>query len=204
MEDILPRDITNLILGELSNYELFQYGITCKRSLASAEIIWTKRHQTTVPKLKLIIQLSSLESNFLENIKFEAIPMISSYQKYTYSIYQVVLGGLKTIFSDFENQKIIEKKFEKMELLLNIVKDSYPIIESYGKFKKFLRAVERRLHDFVYGSRYEREIAHKYYPILFPLKYPIILAELEEEEMEQENNTFMDEVEYISRLNEMD
>jgi hypothetical protein len=161
MEQVLPRDMMNEILSKLNNHDLFQYSISCKIAHESADHIWGKRYYDIFPRLQRMIESHSLDLSELqlnENSKW--------YTKYTETIYFVLLKTLSKLMNqvnihDNHNNSPLEK-------MLDIIHQTMDLMKQHQKFKNFLKIVEQKLSEFMfYGSFNRRQIANKYYPLLF-------------------------------------
>lgn len=184
MEHILPRDMMNVILDYLSNDELFTYGLTSKTSLESAEHVWKKRYEQVVKE----------EKDYLKGKekKIDESSPLHWYKKYTYKMECIFRNRLEkdinlNVLENMKQKEVIERIFEL-------------ILENYNFAKKYdslMLTIKLKLHEFIWSDHEEEnEIAHKYYPLLFPKDY----EEYFEAEITQEDP---DTLESSSELSEL-
>jgi hypothetical protein len=180
MEQTLPRDIMNEILSKLNNHELYQYGSCSKISYESAETIWQKRYHDILPRLYKIIESQNLEISLL---KFQ--DNTTWCKKYTRIIKFVLSRSLNKLMDQaiIADKDIQHHNDMSLEMMLDIIHQMKDVMKQHLKIIKFLLAVEEKLSEFImYGSFTRREIAHKYYPLIFPETYRERLQQLEEME----------------------
>ena len=184
MEQYLPIDMINLILGDLSNYELFQYSITSKTSLQSAERVWNKRNQIIQPRIQRMIQAHNIKPDIIEDEmnKLSIVRGMTAYKTYSHSVYFVVYQALRDSFGKIERIKNVVKKTETLDTFLGFVNENFDIMKQHVKFEKFLNAVKQKFKEFMFGSSHERQLAYKYFPLLFPVEFNQTLIDLHFEE----------------------
>ena len=174
MEDVLPRDMMNMILGMLPNYDLFQYGLTSKRSLESAEIEWRQRHKSIVPRIREFINITMIPSDIIDNIEFKSEDGMTSYKTYTETLSVVISKGLSVMFSKIDNIHKPDEKKNSLDDFLKVVYDNRIILQ-HQDFVNFRNILHAKLHEFIFGNTCEKQIAHKYYPLFFPKEYNSLL-----------------------------
>lgn len=154
MEEVLPRDMVNEILIGLSDKDLFMYGLTSKRCLESAEYIWKKRYES------------------LEDVELSELPLSGYwYHNYIHKSKNNFVNKLKQDIRVFYSlDRSLEKKL-LLEKIYDYILDNKEIL-SRKSLKKLSNTFKDKLQTFI-GSlcEYEKEIAEKYYPILFPEEY---------------------------------
>ena len=154
MEQILPRDMVNEILGHLSDQDLFNYRLTSKTCLNSSEHIWKKRYESLVG----------------------ADPSDHPSSSYWYCDY---LSKSKDIFlnklkEDMKVFSTLDRSFDKKLLLdkmYEFIYNNLPIL-SRKSLQPLNTTVSDKLREFIQShSQMENEIGRKYYPLLFPEQY---------------------------------
>lgn len=154
MEQVLPRDMVNEILGHLSDQDLFNYRLTSKTCLNSSEHIWKKRYE-------------SLEG---------ADPSDHPSSSYWYCNY---LSKSKDIFINKLNEDMkvfstLDRSFEKKLLLDKMCGFIYSNLHilSRKRLQSLNTTLKNKLRGFIQShSQMENEIGHKYYPLFFPEQY---------------------------------
>jgi len=198
--------MVTLILGMLSNHDLFNYGVTSKTSLESTEFIWRTRYQAMESRIQSIIQKTKLNSKILENMDFEIVRGMTWYKTYTHTLYYVIFKGMNNMFNLIHHNV---SKVAGIDDFLNMVNDNFDIMKKHKKFEKFLEAVRDKMERFMFGSCQERSLANKYFPLFFPDEYMTLLQDIEdqnkldeqeeqeeEEDEEQEDNEQEEEQEF--------
>jgi hypothetical protein len=154
MEEVLPRDMVNEILGRLSDKELFSYGLTSKKSLESTEHMWKKRYECLYGTNPLEYRSS-----------------LYWYTNYNNESKNIFLKKLKenldvfpTLVERFRKKSFLEDMYDY------IIKNSS--ILSRKSFKGLNTTIKHKLQEFLHSySQLEKEIGQKYYPILYPEEY---------------------------------
>jgi len=203
LERNLPKDMIQEILGRLSNHDLFQYGCASKCCLQSTNDTWKMRYQTTKKYFENIMEHSlfsliqnwenkndtsdwEFDSESSENKNGSQTRLdfgLSNINKdlFWYKMYNKILNFsiINVLYSyiyQCNTTDSIELKPHICDRIFKIVYD-YKIIFSNQRFKRidFERYINMKLHEFIFGSEYERRIAHKYYPLLFLEEYETLM-----------------------------
>jgi hypothetical protein len=184
MEQVLPRDMINVVLNYLPNYDLFQYGLTSKTSLHSTEIIWKNRYQT----LKNQFNPSLQEDNDLSRTWY------SKYSTYFKNTFASMLSPLCS--KVHQTKDPIEKKNAIIDCF-QFVQDNSKMMLVHKRFVRFFdEAVRTKLRAFLYeGTLYEKEIAHRFMPFFLPDLYQTYLIN---RYFEEDNQEQPDDLESVS------
>ena len=194
LEQVLPNDMIGEILGRLSNHDLFQYGCTSKRCLRSANDIWKTRYQKVRKYFEKIMNHSAFSSiQKWENLNDESEPCLIQddlgwYKMYNKVLHFSILNEIKSYLIESNNTDCLEFKAYIGDSIFKIIYD-HRIIFNSKKFKEidFEKVVNMKLYEFMNGSEFERQIAHKYYPLLFWGDYQSLMIEVEtDDEVEKD------------------
>lgn len=196
MESILPRDMVNLILAQLPDQTLFNYGLSCKTSLKSSSIVWKRKYDQFLEREKL--EKKSAEQN-------QDINAISDQPLYWYKEYSKLV---KDFFIDKLRIMLINQG-EECKTTAQKTENAIKVFEHLVKFKPclfiptnliFTLTVKDKLNQFLRSFLPEEvEISHKYFPILFPQEYSNTLQEIrliEEEYRKMNEQLFEDESDF--------
>jgi len=175
MEVILPRDMVNKILSNLNNYDLFQYGITSKRSLASAEIIWEKRLTYFIPKAKSIMESTKLgldHEKVFGRVNLKGVNQsIYWFKSFSQTFYNVIYICIRDMFIHVQTTSDYETKMDEMEEFFQFIYNNLSLISQHIKFIHFLKAVSIKVIHLLKGHSDEKRIGQIYGPIFNPEEY---------------------------------
>jgi hypothetical protein len=179
MENFLPRDMIQEILGRLHDKEIFMYGMTSKKCLESAEWIWKKKYERLTKK-----------QNGDLIVLFTGTSWFSLYVKEIKSNYSEKITNFLILFRILETQ--VEKK-DLLEEMYNFILEHLSFL-SMKRFKSLRDVFQSKLKEFIKSdSLYEHHLGLKYYPLLFPEDYHEYLAMkyLEDPEDSQEDPDYV-------------
>lgn len=169
----LPDEIVLEIISYLSNHSLQEFMKSSKTNCELCQVVWKRKYEGVVDKNPLI--------GFYKDLLGET-KLVYYYRKYSRGLKKHLVDSLKPKMNRVTQVGISHR--EKITLV-------YEAFDLYVKFKdiflnhksltRLVESVQNKLHGFIfetktdYGSQQAREIAHKYYPLLFPEIYHLIL-----------------------------
>jgi hypothetical protein len=162
IEQVLPRDMINLILDQLSDSDLFNYALTSKNSLESAEKIWEKRMNA----IQLPDESDETSSRIIVVDSNSKLPY---YKKYVKKLGDLNIINIKKLAED------LRKKDAAIPLLEYIKSNLFVIY--LKRMTNFRNSLKKKLKDFLYSHESEFDVAVKYYPIFFPAEFEIVYKE---------------------------
>ena len=177
IEESLPRDMVNEILGRLTDQELFVYGMASKRCLESTEYIWKQR-------------LENLDD---KTVSLTHLPSLSWYLRYINQSKEIFVNKL---LEDIKNFETLDNALDKKLFLEKTYSYIFSNISIISR-KSMLRlriTMKDKLHDFIESfCKYENELAQKYYPLIFPTEYNqyLITKYLYEDDEEREDPDYV-------------
>lgn len=173
----IPKEIIIYIIEFLPNYSIQEFMKTSKTNCQHCEVVWKKKYNSLVDGNRLI----GFYQYLLGKTK-----LVYYYRKYSRGLEKYLVDSLKPkICLANENGVHRISHHQKIDLI-------YECFDLYVQFKDILlhhksliglkKTVQEKLHTFLferktyYGSQQAIEIAHKYYPLLFPQIYYLTLV----------------------------
>lgn len=164
METVLPNEMIGEVMKYLSNSELAIYGQSSKTTLQSSELEWKVRY-------------NKLQGEKTENDGVN--PLVYWMKNYSVNIVYNFRTKMTEMLAEFNTSRTSGEKKSSISKMLDFIIENPTLVFENNQFKKFRKAVDEKLYELMMDdSGYE--IAQKYYPIIFPERYKIVLEERNE------------------------
>jgi hypothetical protein len=174
MEVVLPKDMITEVIKYLSNQDLANYGQCSKTCLESSENEWKVRYEQLDFELKEDTSVN---------------PLIYWMKNYTLNIRTHFSSKMSQKFNQINIFTTSEEKQLIISGIFDFILENLSIFLENSRFKKLRIATDRKLEEFLNGKLLEREVAKKYYPIIFPENYLVQLNKRNDDEGNEDNRS---------------
>ena len=153
MESIFCLEIVFNILDYLSNYDLYIYGSTSKRSLEHCEVIWKQRYlllDGTSKRKPMIIHLNKKIAERLEwSLKYRVAVQDIFLQKVKYYLNKQLLSY------KFDNKQLLSYKFDSQKEMMKYIRNNNNILEmkndEMDKMRRLIKSRENKAITYIHN-----------------------------------------------------